>query len=360
MSALPVGDALPNMTEQPLTTPRHKVALALQGGGSHGAFTWGVLDRMLDDPTIDIVGVTGTSAGAMNGTVLVDGLVRGGPPQARSGLQRYWEAVGTMPGFGSLVSNISGEVAAMTPLESIPAYVEMMSKSGSPYDSAHSTDPMRSMLLELIDFDRLRSQEEIHLVLCATNVRTARRRVFTNKDISVDALLASACLPQFFRAVQIDGEPHWDGGWTGNPALAPLALKVPECDFIIVRIDPVNRLDTPRTLRDIFERTTEISFNSSFWLELAAGAGMLRFGHRGLLEQQPFGQMRFHIIEASPIMERFPMSSKRNNYPPMLEYLHNLGWQTGDEWLARNADAFGQRSTLDLQQLLPANVWGDI
>jgi NTE family protein len=187
----------------------------------------GVLDRLLEDPTIDIIGATGTSAGAMNGTILVDGLVRGGPMQARVGLRRYWEAVGAMPGFGSLMSNISGEAAAMTPLESIPAYAEMMSKNLSPYELPHSVTPLRSMLIELINFDRLRSQKEIQLVLCATNARTARRRVFTNQDISVDALLASACLPQFFRAVEIDGEPYWDGGWTGNPALAPLILKVP-------------------------------------------------------------------------------------------------------------------------------------
>jgi NTE family protein len=346
------------MTE-PHVTPR-TIALALQGGGSHGAFTWGVLDRMLDDPAIKIVGATGTSAGAMNAAVLVDGLVRGGPVQARAGLRRYWEAVGAMPGLGSFFSNISGEAAAMTPLESIPAYVEMMNKRVSPYDLPPTANPLRSLLLEIIDFDRLRSQREIQLVVCATNVRTARRRVFTNKDISVDALLASACLPQFFPAVEIDGEPHWDGGWTGNPALAPLILKVPECDLIVVRIDPVNRAETPHSLREIFERTIEIGFNSAFWLELMAGAAVLRLGQHGLLPQQPLGHTRFHIMEAGPLMEKFPMSSKSNNYPPMLEYLHDLGWQTADTWMAQNADALGQRSTLDVQQLLPMSVWGNI
>jgi NTE family protein len=348
------------MIEQDAAPRRHQIALALQGGGSHGAFTWGVLDRLLDDTTIDVIGVTGTSAGAMNGAVLVDGLVRGGPKQARAGLRRYWEAVGAMPGFGSLFSEISGEMAAITPLESIPAYIDMMSKSVSPYDLAPSVPPLRPLLQELIDFDRLRSQEDIQLVVCATNVRTARRHVFINQDISVDALLASACLPSFFRAVEIDGEPYWDGGWTGNPAIGPLVLKVPECDLIVVRVDPVNRSETPRSIQDIFERTTEISFNSAFWLELAAGAGMLRFSERGLLPHQPLGRIRFHMLEASPIMERFPMSSKRNTYPPMLEYLFDLGRQACDVWIAQNADALGRRSTLDLQQLLPASVWGNV
>ena len=337
---------------------RRKVALALQGGGSHGAFTWGVLDRLLDDTKIAIVGVTGTSAGAMNGAVLVDGLVRASPEQARAELRRYWEGVGAMPGFGSFFSNISGEEAARTPLESIPAYVEAVKKNLSPYDLPASNDnPMRRLLTDLIDFDRLRSQKEIQLTVCATNARTARRRVFTDNDVSVEALLASACLPQLFRAVDIDGEPYWDGALTGNPALGPLLTKRPDCDLIIVRVDPVNRPEAPRSLRDILNRTVEISHNSTFWLELGAIAVVLRFVDEA---RSPFRRVRFHIIEASPIMERYPMSSKLNNYPPLLEYLFNLGRQTCDAWIAQNGDALGQRSTMDLQQLLPGSIWNNI
>jgi NTE family protein len=337
---------------------RRKVALALQGGGSHGAFTSGVLDRLLDDTKIAIVGVTGTSAGAMNGAVLVDGLVRGGPEQARAELRRYWEGVGAMPGFGSFFSNMSGEEAARTPLESIPAYVEAVKKNLSPYDLPASNDnPMRRLLTELIDFDRLRSQREIQLTVCATNARTARRRVFTDQDVSVEALLASACLPQLFRAVEIDGEPYWDGALTGNPALGPLLTKIQDCDLIIVRVDPVNRPEAPHSLRDIYSRTVEISHNSTFWLEMGAIAVVLRFVDEG---RSPFRRLRFHIIEASPIMEKFPMSSKLNNYPPLLEYLFNLGRQTCDAWIAQNGDALGQRSTIDVQQLLPGSIWNDI
>jgi NTE family protein len=337
---------------------RRKVALALQGGGSHGAFTSGVLDRLLDDTRIAIVGVTGTSAGAMNGAVLVDGLVRGGPEQARAELRRYWEGVGAMPGFGSFFSNMSGEEAARTPLESIPAYVEAVKKNLSPYDLPASNDnPMRRLLTELIDFDRLRSQREIQLTVCATNARTARRRVFTDQDVSVEALLASACLPQLFRAVEIDGEPYWDGALTGNPALGPLLTKIQDCDLIIVRVDPVNRPEAPHSLRDIYSRTVEISHNSTFWLEMGAIAVVLRFVDEG---RSPFRRMRFHIIEASPIMEKFPMSSKLNNYPPLLEYLFNLGRQTCDAWIAQNGDALGQRSTMDVQQLLPGSIWNNI
>ena len=337
---------------------RRKVALALQGGGSHGAFTWGVLDRLLDDTKIAIVGVTGTSAGAMNGAVLVDGLVRASPEQARAELRRYWEGVGAMPGFGSFFSNMSGEEAARTPLEGIPAYVEAVKKNLSPYDLPASNDnPMRRLLTELIDFDRLRSQREIQLTVCATNARTARRRVFTDQDVSVEALLASACLPQLFRAVEIDGEPYWDGALTGNPALGPLLTKIQDCDLIIVRVDPVNRPEAPHSLRDIYSRTVEISHNSTFRLEMGAIAVVLRFVDEG---RSPFRRLRFHIIEASPIMEKFPMSSKLNNYPPLLEYLFNLGRQTCDAWIAQNGDALGQRSTIDVQQLLPGSIWNNI
>ena len=345
-------------TEQRSALRRPKVALALQGGGSHGAYTWGVLDRLLDDAPIDIIGVTGTSAGAINGAVLVNGLVRGGPNRARAELRRYWEAIGTMPGFGSFFSEISGESAATTLLENIPAYIEWVRQSLSPYDlpAPHST-PLRPLLTELIDFNRLRLQEEIQLTVCATNPRTAKRRVFTNQDVSVDALLASACLPQLFPAVQIDGEPYWDGGFTGNPALAPLLTKMPDCDLIIVRVDPIARPEAPRSLPDILSRAVEISHNSTFWLELGALAVLLRFVDE---ERSPFRRIRFHVIEADPIMERFPTSSKLNNYPPLLEYLFDLGRETCDAWFAHHRNALGQRSTLEVQQLLPGNIWDNI
>jgi NTE family protein len=213
----------------------------------------------------------------------------------------------------------------------------------------------------MIDFDQLRSQEEIQLVVCATNARTAQRRSFTNQDISVDALFASACLPQLFRTVEIDGEPYWDGGWTGNPALAPLLRKTPACDLIMVRIDPISRPDAPCSLHDIFDRLTEIGFNSTFWLELGVLAAVLRLAEKGLLDRSRLGRLRFHDIQAGGIMDKFPMSSKRNNYPPLLEYLFDLGPQCGDAWIAEHGDALGLRSTIELEHILPnEHIWGDL
>ena len=205
------------MTKNQSPPARPKVALALQGGGSHGALTWGVLDRLLEETSIDIIGVTGTSAGAMNAVALADGLVRGGHEQARQRLREFWTAVGKMPGFGSFLWPMSGEEASTMRLELTPMFqsFDVLSRNLSPYDlNPTGFNPLRGPLDELIDFDRLRAQDDIKVLVCATNVRTAARRVFDNADISVDAVLASACLPQMFPAVEIDGEPYWDGGYT--------------------------------------------------------------------------------------------------------------------------------------------------
>src|SRR5271166_4076890 len=315
---------------------RRKIALALQGGGSHGAFTWGVLDRMLEETTIDIIGVTGTSAGAMNAVALADGLVRGGPEQARQELRQCWEAIGKMPGFGSFLRPMSGETAARLRLEYTPPYLlwDIMTRNLSPYEfNPANYNPLRDLLTQLIDFDRLRAQEAVQLMVCATNVRTATRRVFTNTDI-----------------VEIDGEAYWDGGYTGNPALAALVRKMPECDLIIVRIDPIQREGVPPSMRDIHDRLIEISFNSAFWLELSAIGLLLKFVDEGLLDRTRFGRIHFHAIEAHAELEKIALSTKRNNYSAFLEYLFDLGRQTADAWLADKGSEIGQRSTIDLQK----------
>ena len=332
-----------------------RIAFALQGGGAHGALSWGILDRLLEEPSVDFVGASGTSAGAMNAIILADGMVRGGREQARRELRRFWERVGAMPGFGSLLGPISGEVSARLPLEYTPAYAfwDSLSRNLSPYDlNPWNYNPLRAPLEEMIDFERLRRQSDFQVMVCATNVRTARRRVFTNGDMSVDAVLASACLPQLFPAVEIDDEAYWDGGYTGNPALAPLIQRMPGCDFVIVRVDPVKRADAPRSVRDILDRVREIGFNSSFWLELTAIALILKLVDDGLLPRDRFGQDRFHAIGASAEMEALASSSKLNNHKAFLEYLFTLGRNTADNWLKTNLGSLGERSTVDLQQLL--------
>ena len=336
---------------------KRKIALALQGGGSHGAYTWGLLDRLLEENTFEIIGVTGTSAGAMNAVVLVDGLLRGGPAEARKRLRLFWEAVGKMPGFGSMLWPLSGEAAADVKIDQTAPYLlfDMARRNMSPYDlNPSNINPLRAPLTELVDYERIRSQDDIKILICATNVRTSRRRGFTNETISVDATLASACLPDLFPAVEIDGEPYWDGGYTGNPAFTGLLRQLPKCDLIIVRIDPVYRGQLPRTVGAIHDRMIEVSFNSTFWLELSALAVLLQLVEEGQLDRERFGRINFHGIEAHEDLEKLPLSSKLNNYPAFLEHLFNLGRKAADVWLTKHGAAVGERSTLDLKSLLSA------
>ena len=339
---------------------RHKIALALQGGGSHGAFTWGVLDRLLEEPTLDIIGVTGTSAGAMNTVVLADGLVRGGAKKARLGLREFWQTIGRMPGFGSMLWPMTGSQAAQLNLDQTPPSLawDMAARNLSPYElNPLEINPLREPLGKLVDFEGLRKQNDIQVVVCATNVRTGKRRSFSNADLTVDAVLASACLPELFPAVEIDGEAYWDGGYTGNPAMAPLIRRLPDCDFIIVRIDPVKRSEIPRSMRGIHDRVLEISFNSASDTELAAIGMLLKFTDEGFLPRERFGRFRFHAIEASALLEELPLSSKRNNYAPFLEYLFDNGRRAANVWLLTRAVAIGEQSTIDLRKLLQEEVW---
>jgi NTE family protein len=334
---------------------RRKVSLALQGGGSHGAFTWGVLDRLLEDDTIEIIGVTGTSAGAMNAVCLADGLLRGGPKEARVRLRQFWEAIGKMPGIGTLLWPLSGETQAHMRIEETPAYMalEAMRRNLSPTDfNPMKFNPLRGPLLELIDFDRLRAERDFKLIVCATNVLTALRRNFYNQDVSVDAVLASACLPDLFPPVEIDGQYYWDGGFAGNPSMASLLRRLPKSDFIIVRIDPIIRKELPRTAREIHDRVTELSFNTTFFMELTALAAFLVLIEEGQLDRDRFGRFNYHCIEASSHLEKIPPSTKLNNSAAFLQFLFELGRETAEGWLARHGADIGQRSTIDLTKFI--------
>lgn len=344
-----------------MAAAKRKVALALQGGGSHGAFTWGVLDRLLEDDTIDIIGVTGTSAGAMNAICLAEGLAEGGPAQARRQLRAFWEAVGKIPGIGSLFPWLPGETLAHMHIEQTLPYLALdtIRRNFRPEEfNPMNVNPLRDILNEMIDFDRLRENESFIVQVCATNARTARRRVFSNEDISVDAVIASATLPDLFPAVEIDGEQYWDGGYSGNPAMTTLIYRLPKCDFIIVRIDPVIRKEMPATARDIHDRVTELSFNTTFWMELSALGAILKLVEEGELDRERFGRIFFHAIEASDQLEKIPPSTKLNNTPAFLDYLFALGRNTADGWLAKRGGEIGVKSTVDLTKLLPVTSSG--
>ncbi|MDB5927769.1 MAG: Ferredoxin reductase [Betaproteobacteria bacterium] len=331
-----------------------RLAIALQGGGSHGAFTWGVLDRLLQEPAFEIVGISGTSAGAMNAAVLADGLRRGGADEARQALEHYWNDVGSLPGYASFEAPALFGAERTWHLEHNPVFLwqEMLTRICSPYESnPFNYHPLRS-LLGRIDFEGLRGDPRAaRLFICATNVRTGLRRVFENHELSADVLLASAALPQVYQAVEIGGEHYWDGAYTGNPALAPLYLGTEASDVIVVGINPIVRGEVPRTARAISDRIGEISFNSSFMGEVAAIAFF-----EELMQSRPadprFRRLFVHGI-GDEALGAFGASSKMNNHPEFLRHLHEIGRRAAEQWLAEHRNAIGNRSTVDLSGLAP-------
>jgi NTE family protein len=348
------GKAQPPGTRKKPPVSNKKVALALQGGGSHGAFTWGVLDRLLEEPSLEIEALTGTSAGAMNAVLVADGLRRGGPGEARAALRRYWERLGKMPGLASLM----GPKPPWAPKWSFDdnpmfLWLDMLTRVWSPYDlNPFDYQPLKELLAE-IDFKGLRGDPKAPTVfICATDVRTGRRRIFNNAELTADAVLASACLPNMFRAIEIDGAALWDGGYTGNPALAPIYVRSKASDLLVVGINPMVREHVPRTARDIIDRINEISFNSTFILELAAIAFIHELLDSEAIEPTRYRRLLIHGIQADELVA-LGASSKYNNDPEFLNHLFSIGHRSGADWIAANLDAVGTRSTVDLSVLIP-------
>ena len=329
------------------------IDLALQGGGSHGAFTWGVLDRLLEESRFAIVAISGTSAGAMNAAVLADGWSEGGAQGARSALDKYWEKVSRAAAFSPLQRSPLDRLMGRWSLDTSPAYIaiDLMSRVLSPYDlNPFDLNPLRGVLAESIDFDRL-ARSPIKLFVTATSVRTGRGRIFRNEEITADVLLASACLPTMFRAVEIDGEPYWDGGYAGNPTITPLIRESNAHDTILVQINPRERPDTPRSAAEILNRLNEVSFNSPLMKELRMIALLRQVADPGKGEGARWAQMRTHRI-ATDMLAQFGASSKLNAEREFVAMLRAEGRRAADEFLQAHADDLGMRSTADLDVLL--------
>jgi NTE family protein len=329
------------------------IDLALQGGGSHGAFTWGVLDRLLEESRFAIVAISGTSAGAMNAAVLADGWTEGGAQGARAALDKYWEKVSRAAAFSPLQRSPLDRLMGRWSLDTSPAYIaiDLMSRVLSPYDlNPFDLNPLRGVLAESVDFDRL-ARSPIKLFVTATSVRTGRGRIFRNEEITADVLLASACLPTMFRAVEIDGEPYWDGGYAGNPTITPLIRESNARDTILVQINPRERPDTPRSAAEILNRLNEVSFNSPLMKELRMIALLRQVADPGKGEGARWAQMRTHRI-ATDMLAQFGASSKLNAEREFVAMLRAEGRRAADEFLQAHADDLGTRSTADLDVLL--------
>jgi len=329
------------------------VDLALQGGGAHGAFTWGVLDRLLEEPWLRIDGVSGTSAGAMNAAVLAHGHSANGAPGARAALETFWRRVSDAARFSPFQRTPLDMLLGRWTLDHSPLFVamDMMARVVSPYNlNPLGANPLRCILATIVDFDRL-PQSAIKLFVTATNVRTGRGRVFRNAEVTPDVLLASACLPTLFQAVEIDGEPYWDGGFTGNPTITPLVRECRSQDTILVQINPVERPGTPRSARDILDRLNEVSFNAVLLKELRMMALLRKVAHPEGEEGAQWANMRVHRV-ASDVMLDLGYSSKLNAEWAFLTMLRDRGRQAAAEFLKRHGDDLGHRSSLDIDALL--------
>src|SRR4051795_11147536 len=303
------------MTTGPVASSRAPVLVdfALQGGGAHGAFTWGVLDRLLEEPWLGIDGISGTSAGAVNAAGLVDGFAHNGAEGARAALENFWRRVSQAAVLSPFRRSPLDVLLGRWTLDYSPMFVamDMMARVFSPYDlSPSGANPLRNILAEVVDFDRL-TQAPIKLFVTATKVRTGRGRIFRNGEITPDVLLASACLPTMYQAIEIDGESYWDGGYAGNPTLTPLVRESDAHDTILVQINPTERLEEPRTATEILNRLNEISFNAPLMKELRMIALLRQAADPGSGEGARWARMRTHLIASDRLVE-FGASSKLN------------------------------------------------
>lgn len=331
-----------------------KITLALQGGGAHGAFTWGVLDRLLEDDTLDIRGISGTSAGAMNAGVLACGLVEG-PEHAREALANFWRALSDQgsAAFNPYQSTPFHDFNKAWNMDWSPAsiWLDVMAQFVSPYQlNPLDRNPLRDLLDEHLHFDNLYRKDAIRLFVCATNVLTNELRIFSNAELSADAFLASACLPQLHRAVEIEGDFYWDGGFLGNPVLKPLISACDADDIVIVQLNPTHRSELPITSQDIMDRLNEVTMNASLMRELDHIATLTRLLEDGSLNNEKYRPIHFHRIADPEVMAPLGMRSKNNTAWNFLTYLKDAGRDCADVWLKQNRRHIGKKSTLDLAE----------
>lgn len=338
------------------TNTSHTLNLALQGGGSHGALTWGVLDALLEDDNLIFEGISGTSAGAMNAVVLAHGFAQAaaqekkvddarhlGRQLAREALTQLWEGVGSM---GSV-----GKMFWAAPLPGSKQFMGVLNQFLSPYQTNPlNINPLRQLLTGVVDFEMLANP--VHptvvpkLFICATNVRTGKGKIFTDKEVTADAVMASACLPQMFKAVEIDGESYWDGGFSGNPALYPLLYQTKSRDILLVQINPKDSDASPDTASEIMDRMNEITFNACLLAELRAIEFVVRLLEQKRLDPERYKHVLMHRIDGGAVLKPFGASSKSRADTAMVRQLFDLGRERGQQWLHDNREHLGVKQTL--------------
>lgn len=333
-------------------TDSRPVSLALQGGGSHGALAWGVLDRLLEEPRLDITQISGTSAGAMNAAVLAGAYESGGREAAREALSKFWSSVSEAARFSPLQPSPWQSFFGDHSLNASPGYLLLdgMSRMFSPYElNPLDINPLRDLLEEQLDFEALNRCRKIKIHVTATSVRTGLARVFSTGELTVDSLMASACLPQMFRAVEIGEDAYWDGGFSANPALGPLVNLGEDSDILIVQLNPMLRDEVPRTAREIINRANEISFNTTLIKELRTIDLLQKLEAKGQADIP--GALRLHMIHCGADLELLDASSKMNAEWGYLTQLFARGRSWAEDWIAHHFDSLGRKSSFELDSL---------
>lgn len=328
-----------------------RLNLALQGGGSHGAFTWGVLDALLDHPGMAFEGLSGSSAGAMNAVVFADGWMKGGREGARQGLANFWTEVGKQMPWGSMTQG-EGEAISLSPASKLLAnWAGRFSPSQlNPFE----LNPLRDLLVAHVDFEQLRQHSPFKLFVGTTQANTGKLRVFREHELTVDVLLASACLPKIHHSVEIDGEPYWDGGYAANPAIFPLFYDCSSSDILLVLLSPLKHDSTPHTMAQIEARIAELTFSANFMREMRMFSQAIEFSSPtfitwGALERR-LQKLRFHMIDSSQVASLQRTETKLIAHTPFLELLRDQGRERASAWLAAHQGDIGRRATVDLKQ----------
>jgi NTE family protein len=352
-TAVPEEDAVSQKAEKPekagKAVPPTSISLALQGGGSHGAFTWGVLDVLLDNGQLAIEGVSGASAGAMNAVVMAHGFAQSEDPAeryaaAREALASFWRKVAQLGEASKLQRGwVDMWLSGLRATGAAPA------AGLSPYQiNPLDINPLRTLLQETVDFKQIARMQQPKVHVCATHVKTGKAEIFSGKRLTQDAVMASACLPMLFQAVEIEGEHYWDGGFSGNPALHPLIYQSHCSDIVLIQINPVERNNVPDTGSEIMDRVNELTFNASLLAQMRSIDFVNRLIERGHLPPEKYRTVRLHRIDGGEALEAYPASSKANADGQLIEELFELGQQCGKRWLKKHANDVGVKSTVNI------------
>jgi len=327
------------------------VDLALQGGGAHGAFTWGVLERLLEIDSLIIEGICGASAGAMNATIVTYGLQKGGRRGAIELLEEFWKKTAQQQKYSMLRPGFFDKMLGTGRMDFSPFYnaMDVYTQYFSPYQfNVLNYNPLQDLIEELIDFEELKKSTATKLFVCATNVRTGRAKIFNKEEISSKAVMASACIPHLFKAVEIDGEAYWDGGFMGNPPIFPLVDDTETEDILLIQINPILSDKIPKTAIEIRDRMNEISFNASLMHEMRKINFIQKNLHLGLKAHNKLRNLFIHKIAPSENMHKLGVSSKMNTDWKFLNKLRKQGREQADKWIKDNFDSLGERSTCDI------------